>query len=86
MVLGKKRRYWWLGLAMMSGDLDRLTPSQLAAAISAMITEPHVRHWLDMAIRIEGTNKTFGVHAAGVVISSQPLDEVVPSRKIMMGR
>jgi superfamily II RNA helicase len=25
---------------MMSGDLDRLTPSQLAAAISAMITEP----------------------------------------------
>ncbi|MGV2388333.1 MAG UNVERIFIED_CONTAM: hypothetical protein LVR29_08480 [Microcystis novacekii LVE1205-3] len=24
----------------MSGDLDRLTPSQLAAAISAMITEP----------------------------------------------
>jgi superfamily II RNA helicase len=30
----------WLGLAMMSGDLERLTPSQLAAAISAMITEP----------------------------------------------
>jgi DNA polymerase-3 subunit alpha len=43
--------------------------------------EPHVRHWLDMAIRIEGTNKTFGVHAAGVVISSQPLDEVVPLQK-----
>jgi DNA polymerase-3 subunit alpha len=36
------------------------------------------RQWLDMAIRIEGTNKTFGVHAAGVVISSQPLDEIVP--------
>ncbi|VEP15904.1 DNA polymerase III subunit alpha (fragment) [Hyella patelloides LEGE 07179] len=34
-----------------------------------------------MAIRIEGTNKTFGVHAAGVVISSQPLDEVVPLQK-----
>ncbi|WP_144874210.1 DNA polymerase III subunit alpha, partial [Hyella patelloides] len=32
-----------------------------------------VKHWIDMAIRIEGTNKTFGVHAAGVVISSQPL-------------
>nr|MDJ0577056.1 trans-splicing intein-formed DNA polymerase III subunit alpha N-terminal partner DnaE-N [Xenococcaceae cyanobacterium MO_234.B1] len=40
-----------------------------------------VRHWIDMAIRIEGTNKTFGVHAAGVVISSQPLDEVVPLQK-----
>ncbi|ELR97137.1 trans-splicing intein-formed DNA polymerase III subunit alpha N-terminal partner DnaE-N [Gloeocapsa sp. PCC 73106] len=43
--------------------------------------EPAVRRWIDMAIRIEGTNKTFGVHAAGVVISSQPLDEVVPLQK-----
>jgi DNA polymerase III subunit alpha len=40
-----------------------------------------VRNWVDMAIRIEGTNKTFGVHAAGVVISSQPLDEIVPLQK-----
>ncbi len=40
--------------------------------------EPWVKHWLDMAIRIEGTNKTFGVHAAGVVISSEPLDQIVP--------
>jgi DNA polymerase III subunit alpha len=37
-----------------------------------------VKRWIDMAIRIEGTNKTSGVHAAGVVISSQPLDEIVP--------
>ena len=44
-------------------------------------SDPQVRHWIDMAIRIEGTNKTFGVHAAGVVISSQPLDEVVPLQK-----
>lgn len=43
--------------------------------------EPHVKKWLDMAIRIEGTNKTFGVHAAGVVISSQRLDEIVPLQK-----
>ncbi|MFM8295588.1 MAG: DNA polymerase III subunit alpha [Microcystaceae cyanobacterium] len=40
--------------------------------------DPTIRHWLDMAMRIEGTNKTFGVHAAGVVISSEPLDEIVP--------
>lgn len=45
--------------------------------------DPQVRRWLDMAIRIEGTNKTFGVHAAGVVISSEPLDEIVPLQKIM---
>ncbi|WP_017303970.1 trans-splicing intein-formed DNA polymerase III subunit alpha N-terminal partner DnaE-N [Spirulina subsalsa] len=44
-------------------------------------TDPTVKRWVDMAIRIEGTNKTFGVHAAGVVISSQPLDEVVPLQK-----
>ena len=43
--------------------------------------EPNVRHWIDMALRIEGTNKTFGVHAAGVVISSEPLDEIVPLQK-----
>jgi len=40
-----------------------------------------VRQWLDMAIRIEGTNKTYGVHAAGVVISSEPLDQIVPLQR-----
>ncbi|NJP19445.1 MAG: DNA polymerase III subunit alpha [Hydrococcus sp. CRU_1_1] len=45
------------------------------------IGEIPVRRWVDMAIRIEGTNKTYGVHAAGVVISSQPLDEIVPLQK-----
>ncbi|MDJ0516994.1 MAG: DNA polymerase III subunit alpha, partial [Trichodesmium sp. MO_231.B1] len=40
-----------------------------------------IRQWIDMAIRIEGTNKTFGVHAAGVVISKEPLDEIVPLQR-----
>ncbi len=40
--------------------------------------DPRVQHWVDMAMRIEGTNKTFGVHAAGVVISAEPLDQIVP--------
>jgi DNA polymerase-3 subunit alpha len=43
--------------------------------------EVAVKQWIDMAMRIEGTNKTFGVHAAGVVISSIPLDEIVPLQK-----
>jgi superfamily II RNA helicase len=30
----------WLGLTLMSGALDRLEPHQLAAAVSALITEP----------------------------------------------
>jgi len=44
-------------------------------------SDPQVKRWVDMAMRIEGTNKTFGVHAAGVVIAADPLDEVVPLQR-----
>ena len=40
-----------------------------------------VKKWVDMAIRIEGTNKTFGVHAAGVVIGAESLDKLVPLQR-----
>jgi DNA polymerase III subunit alpha len=43
--------------------------------------DPKVFHWLDMAMRIEGVNKSSGVHAAGVVISPMPLDEIVPLQR-----
>ncbi|WP_320667559.1 DNA polymerase III subunit alpha [Prochlorococcus sp. MIT 1307] len=43
--------------------------------------DPIVSKWVDMAIRIEGTNKTFGVHAAGVVIAADPLDDLVPLQR-----
>ncbi|MGC9526918.1 MAG: DNA polymerase III subunit alpha [Limnospira sp.] len=46
-----------------------------------MVGEISVRQWVDMAIRIEGTNKTFGVHAAGVVISKESLDAIVPLQR-----
>ncbi|MBW4539671.1 MAG: DNA polymerase III subunit alpha [Myxacorys chilensis ATA2-1-KO14] len=39
------------------------------------------RDWIDTAIRIEGTNKSVGIHAAGVVISADPLDEIVPLQR-----
>ena len=45
------------------------------------LSDPSVKRWVDMAMRIEGTNKTFGVHAAGVVIAADPLDEVVPLQR-----
>ncbi len=71
--------------------VSRGKPTKLKVMISDETPEPEfkkkydtddlVRHWLDMAIRIEGTNKTFGVHAAGVVISSDPLDEIVPLQR-----
>jgi DNA polymerase-3 subunit alpha len=44
-------------------------------------SDPSVQHWIDMARRIEGTNKSFGVHAAGVVIAADPLDELVPLQR-----
>ncbi|WNC44423.1 DNA polymerase III subunit alpha [Thermosynechococcus sp. GLH187] len=44
-------------------------------------SDPLVRRWIDMAMRIEGTNKTYGVHAAGVVIASEPLDQLVPLQR-----
>jgi DNA polymerase-3 subunit alpha len=43
--------------------------------------DPKVKHWVDLAMRIEGTNKTFGVHAAGVVIAADPLDDLVPLQR-----
>ncbi|MBD2423282.1 DNA polymerase III subunit alpha [Cyanobium sp. FACHB-13342] len=43
--------------------------------------DPAVKRWVDMAMRIEGTNKTFGVHAAGVVIAAEPLDQFVPLQR-----
>ncbi len=71
--------------------VTRGKPAPLATMISAHSPEPEfrqlyegdpqVRRWVDMAIRIEGTNKTFGVHAAGVVIAADPLDEIVPLQK-----
>ncbi|MFS8906864.1 DNA polymerase III subunit alpha, partial [Synechococcus sp. OH2] len=40
--------------------------------------DPTTHRWIELARLLEGTNKTFGVHAAGVVISKDPLDEIVP--------
>ncbi len=71
--------------------VSRGKPTKLAVMISDGTPAPEfkekydndqrVRHWIDMAIRIEGTNKNYGVHAAGVVISADPLDEIVPLQR-----
>jgi DNA polymerase III subunit alpha len=41
-------------------------------------SDPKIKQLVDLALQIEGTNSNTGVHAAGVVISKDPLDEVVP--------
>lgn len=38
-------------------------------------------HYFEQAIKIEGTNKSQGKHAAGVIISKYPLEEVCPMVK-----
>lgn len=44
-------------------------------------TNIEVKQIVDVAEKLEGINKTFGVHAAGVVISDKPLQEFVPLSK-----
>ena len=71
-------------------------PAKLKAMISAESPasefrekynkDEKVRRWIDLALRIEGTNKTYGVHAAGVVIGADPLDELVPLQRSNEGQ
>ena len=71
-------------------------PAKLKTMISAESPAPEfrekyrkddkVRRWVDLALRIEGTNKTYGVHAAGVVIGADPLDELVPLQRSNEGQ
>ena len=83
-------------LDMSFGEVDKLTklvPSQplnikLKEAFSmepgfeeAARADPRVREVLDTAVRLEGMARNAGMHAAGVVISSTPLKELVPLYK-----
>src|SRR5271154_1857378 len=45
---------------------------------TAYETEPQTRELIDTAKKLEGLVRNAGVHAAGVVISPQPLTELVP--------
>jgi DNA polymerase-3 subunit alpha len=44
-------------------------------------TNDEAKQVIDLAQKLEGVNKTFGIHAAGVVISDVPLNEIVPLQK-----
>ncbi|MBE3589897.1 MAG: DNA polymerase III subunit alpha [Firmicutes bacterium] len=47
--------------------------------------DPEVRQLLELAARIEGMPRHASVHAAGVVIGSQPLAELVPLARVSDG-
>jgi DNA polymerase III subunit alpha len=54
--------------------------SELRAAYNA---DPQVRELIDIARRLEGTNRNAGTHAAGVVISNGPLTDYVPLQRVV---
>ena len=43
--------------------------------------EPEAKQVLDLALKNEGLNKTFGVHAAGVIIANKPITDVIPTAR-----
>lgn len=41
-------------------------------------TDPEVKRWIDLAITLEGSVRNTGVHAAGLIVSGDPLMERIP--------
>jgi DNA polymerase-3 subunit alpha len=46
-------------------------------------TDPGVKHWVDVAMKLEGMNRNVGTHAAGVVIASGDITDYVPVQRVM---
>ncbi len=79
-----------LGLSPSEGQkLTNLVPAELNIIIAAAldkepdlkaeyVSNPLVRRVVDTARALEGHARHAGVHAAGVVIATQPLDHIVP--------
>ncbi|MFV0389869.1 MAG: DNA polymerase III subunit alpha [Pyrinomonadaceae bacterium] len=51
---------------------------QVAELRDSMDSDPRVKELVDLAMRVEGCARHTSVHAAGVVISPKPLNELVP--------
>src|SRR5438105_3055000 len=82
-------------LEMPYSEVDRIgkmIPTTLNITLAAALkdspalqtaydNEPQVRQVIDTAMRLEGLVRNAGVHAAGVVISPQPLLDLVPLHK-----
>ena len=45
--------------------------------------DPEVRRLIDMARKLEGTNRNAGTHAAGVVIANGPIIDYVPVQRVL---
>mgnify|MGYP000365595028 CR=1 FL=1 len=79
-------------LGLGYGDTDRiakLVPDELKITLQSALdreprlreaydTDPKVKTLFDIALRLENLNRQAGMHAAGIVISEDPLWEMVP--------
>jgi DNA polymerase-3 subunit alpha len=75
-------------------QLTKMIPERLDITLDAALAEstdlralyesdPAVRELIDLARRLEGTNRNAGTHAAGVVISNGPLTDFVPLQRVI---
>src|SRR5439155_3589612 len=69
--------------------ITKMVPARLGATLDdAMKEVPEfrreytsdaiTRQWFDVAMKLEGTNRQSGIHAAGVVIANGPITDYVP--------
>ncbi len=76
-------------LGMPYGEADRVAKAipfgqpladarEMVAELRQLEEEPHVVRLLDLAEKVEGLVRSTGTHAAGVVITREPLTELVP--------
>jgi DNA polymerase-3 subunit alpha len=82
-------------LGMSYGDVDRIAkavPNQLGIKLEEAIEQapelrsmyegdPQVHRLIDLARQVEGVSRNVSTHAAGVVISREPLTEIMPLQK-----
>jgi len=76
-------------LGMPYGEADRVAKTipfgvtledsrRMVAELRDLEQEPHVERLLDLAEKVEGLVRSTGTHAAGVVITAEPLRALVP--------
>src|SRR5262245_27330405 len=70
-------------------QITKLVPARLGATLDDAMKEvsefrkeyesdADTRRWFDVAMKLEGTNRQAGIHAAGVVIADGPIMDYVP--------
>ncbi|MDY6287634.1 MAG: DNA polymerase III subunit alpha [Lachnospiraceae bacterium] len=80
----------------LCNEISKMVPNELNITIKGALEEnrelekryeedQEVHHLIDMAMKLEGLPRHTSMHAAGVVISSKPVDEFVPLQTAVDG-